>query len=64
MHQQRFSPAKSFTTVTIAVIVLVLAVMFTTSARAQTYSAIYQFGSKTGDPLNPQYSSIITRICR
>jgi uncharacterized repeat protein (TIGR03803 family) len=61
MHQQRFLPVKSFSALTLAVAVLVLAVTFTTTARAQTYSSIYEFGGKTGDPDHPQYSGTITQ---
>jgi uncharacterized repeat protein (TIGR03803 family) len=61
MHRQRSSPVKSFSPLTLAVTVLVLAVTFTTTARAQTYSSIYEFGGKTGDPDHPQYSGTITQ---
>jgi uncharacterized repeat protein (TIGR03803 family) len=62
MHQQRFPPVKSYSPLMLSVVVFVLAVTFTTTtARAQTYSAIYEFGSKAGDPLSPQYSGIITQ---
>jgi hypothetical protein len=61
MHKQRFSPFKAYSPLALAVAVLVLAATFTTTARAQTYSSIYEFGSKTGDPLNPQYSGVITQ---
>jgi uncharacterized repeat protein (TIGR03803 family) len=32
-----------------------------TSSHAQTYSALYEFGGKTGDPASPQYSGIIAQ---
>jgi hypothetical protein len=41
--------------------VLVLAVTFTTTAGAQTYSDLYNFGGITGDPTNPQSSGIIAQ---
>jgi uncharacterized repeat protein (TIGR03803 family) len=50
-----------FRIVTFAVAVLVLAVATATTARAQTYSALYEFGGKTGDPASPQYSGIIAQ---
>ena len=50
-----------FRIVTFAVAVLVLAVATATTARAQTYSALYEFGGKTSDPANPQYSGIIAQ---
>jgi uncharacterized repeat protein (TIGR03803 family) len=40
---------------------LVFAFAIPTGSHAQTYSALYEFGGKTGDPLNPQYSGIIAQ---
>jgi uncharacterized repeat protein (TIGR03803 family) len=40
---------------------LVLAFATPTSSHAQTYSALYEFGGKTGDPASPQYSGIIAQ---
>jgi uncharacterized repeat protein (TIGR03803 family) len=45
----------------LAVVMLVLAVATATPSHAQTYSALYEFGGKTGDPANPQYSGIIAQ---
>jgi uncharacterized repeat protein (TIGR03803 family) len=39
----------------------VLAVLLTTAACAQTFSAVYNFGSKGGDPTSPQYSGILAQ---
>src|SRR5450759_2879771 len=50
-----------FRIVTFAVAVLVLAVATATTARAQTYSALYEFGDNPGDPAEPQYSGIIAQ---
>jgi len=50
-----------FRIVTLAVAVLVLAVATATTARAQTYSALYEFGGKTGDPASPQYTGMIAQ---
>jgi len=61
MKQQKLLPVKSFSPLTLAIAALVVAVTFTTTAVAQTYSAIYEFGNKTGDPANPQYSGIIAQ---
>jgi len=67
MYPRAVSPSvvsqvvQPFRIVTFAVAVLVLAVATATTARAQTYSALYEFGGKTGDPANPQYSGIISQ---
>ena len=51
-----------FRIVAFAVAVLVLAASLPQPpARAQTYSALYELGGKTGDPANPQYSGIIAQ---
>jgi uncharacterized repeat protein (TIGR03803 family) len=42
-------------------VMLVLAFATPTSSHAQTYSALYEFGGKTGDPASPQYSGIIAQ---
>src|ERR1017187_10361232 len=42
-------------------VMLVLAFATPTSSHAQTYSALYEFGGKTGDPANPRYSGIIAQ---
>jgi uncharacterized repeat protein (TIGR03803 family) len=42
-------------------VMLVFAFAIPTGSHAQTYSALYEFGGKTGDPLNPQYSGIIAQ---
>jgi uncharacterized repeat protein (TIGR03803 family) len=67
MHTTRLSPssvsqpAQPFRIVTLAVAVFVLAVATSTSAHAQTYSAIYEFGGKTEDPTNPKDSGTIAQ---
>ena len=60
-QRSMLQPAQLFRTVTLAVAVLVLAVTFTSIAPAQTYSSLYEFGGKSGDPTNPQYSGIIAQ---
>ncbi len=42
-------------------VMLVFAFAIPTGSHAQTYSALYEFGGKTGDPLNAQYSGIIAQ---
>jgi uncharacterized repeat protein (TIGR03803 family) len=42
-------------------VMLVFAFAIPTGSHAQTYSALYEFGGKTGDPRNPQYSGIIAQ---
>ncbi len=42
-------------------VTLVLAFATPTSLYAQTYSSLYEFGGKTGDPANPQYSGVISQ---
>jgi uncharacterized repeat protein (TIGR03803 family) len=42
-------------------VMLVLAFATPTSSHAQTYSALYEFGGKTGDPASLQYSGIIAQ---
>jgi hypothetical protein len=44
----------------IAGLALVVATAIT-PAHAQTYSVLYNFGSKSGDPTGPQYSGIIAQ---
>jgi len=40
-------------------VMLVFAFAIPTGSHAQTYSALYDFGAKTNDPVNPQSSGII-----
>ena len=54
MAHQRIHTLLTFVT-------LVLAFATPTSSHAQTYSPLYEFGAKTGDPANPQYSGIIAQ---
>src|ERR1017187_2259348 len=42
-------------------VMLVLAFATPTSSHAQTYTSLYEFGGKTGDPTYPQYSGIIAQ---
>ena len=61
MKQQRILPVKTYRAMLLAIAVLVLAVATATPSHAQAYSALYEFGGKTGDPANPQYSGIIAQ---
>src|ERR1035437_11073332 len=67
MYPRSVSPSgvsqsvQRFRIVTFAVAVLVLAVATGTTARAQTYSALYEFGDNPGDPAEPRYSGIIAQ---
>lgn len=54
-------PLQPFRMVTVAVALLVLAAIFSTPLRAQTYSDLYNFGINTGDPINPQFSGVIAQ---
>jgi hypothetical protein len=40
---------------------IVLFVLLTTIAHAQTFSVLYNFGSKSGDPLDPGFQGIIAQ---
>ena len=43
-------------------VVAILALsLVATSAHAQTYTDLYNFGSASGDPLSPQYSGIVAQ---
>jgi hypothetical protein len=61
MKQQRTLQVQSFRMVILTIAMLGLAVAFTTTARAQIYTALYEFGSQTGDPAIPPYSGIIAQ---
>jgi uncharacterized repeat protein (TIGR03803 family) len=67
MHTRHLSPssvsqpAQPFRIVMLALAGLVLAVATSVSAQAQTYSAIYEFGGRTGDPTNPKDSGVIAQ---
>lgn len=58
-------PFSSFRTLsrslTLALPLFVLIAFSATYSPAQTYTALYEFGAKTGDPESPQYSGIITQ---
>jgi hypothetical protein len=40
---------------------LALLVLLTTAAHAQTFSVLYNFGTKSGDPLDPGFQGIIAQ---
>jgi uncharacterized repeat protein (TIGR03803 family) len=45
----------------VRVVAILLAVFTAATAQAQTVSVLYNFGSHSGDPLNPQYEGIIAQ---
>src|ERR1700704_6602672 len=61
MKQQSILPVKTYRAMLLAIAVVALAVPAATPLHAQTYSALYEFGGKTGDPTNPQYTGLITQ---
>ncbi len=60
MTQPTISKAKIYRALTV-VILAIVAFAGSVSLQAQTYSAIYEFGGKSGDPANPQYSGVISQ---
>jgi len=62
MKQQRILPVQSFSVVTLAIAVLVLAVTASTSVHAQTFSVLHDFlGGNSADGCNPTYSGIVAQ---
>lgn len=46
---------------TVYVLTLLLAIVLATSAAAQTFSLLYNFGQNADDPVNPSYSGILAQ---
>jgi len=56
-----FKAAKSYRITVLAVTMIVMAVATATTAEAQTFSVLYNFGSNSGDPYNTQYPGLIAQ---
>src|SRR5215471_18724088 len=60
LHSRTYEGRTTMKNLLLATVTLVLASALT-SAYAQTYSVLYNFGSKAGDPLSPANSGIIAQ---
>jgi uncharacterized repeat protein (TIGR03803 family) len=56
-----FNPARPSRTLTLTVAMLALAVATASTAHAQTFSVLYNFGAHTGDPYNPLYTGLLAQ---
>ena len=45
----------------LALVIVGLGLMWETPVQAQTFSVLYNFGGKSGDPTSPQYPGLVAQ---